>query len=80
MSKMIALALFVGGILMVLLGIFAFGSERSDVPVLMTTSAFGGPLILLVGGVVLTLAGVIGLARSFKGYSKAFRSSTDVMI
>lgn len=64
MNKPISIALLAGGIVLIVYGIGASESVRSDVSRLFTGSPTDKTLWLLVGGIVAAAAGVSGLMRS----------------
>ncbi len=75
MNKMIAFALFAGGLLLVIVGVLAYDPSRSA-----EGSALGISIWPLGCGIAAAILGLIGLSRSFKGYSRAFQKSTNSMI
>ncbi|AXF13077.1 DUF3185 family protein [Paraburkholderia caledonica] len=64
MTKAISIALIVGGILLLYFGGQAFNSVSSDVSRVFTGSPSNKAIMLIVGGVVATLAGITGIALS----------------
>lgn len=64
MTKAISIALIVGGILLLYFGGQAFNSVSSDVSRVFTGSPTNKAIMLIVGGVVATLAGITGIALS----------------
>jgi quinol-cytochrome oxidoreductase complex cytochrome b subunit len=70
MSKLIALVLLIGGIILTLYGIHSTHSIRSDFSRLFTGSPSDNSIWVVIGGVVLTGAGVGGLMHWSKS-SKA---------
>jgi len=64
MAKAISIALIVGGVLLLYFGGQAFNSVSSDVSRVFTGSPTNKAIILIVGGVVATLAGITGMALS----------------
>ena len=64
MAKAISLALSVGGIVLLYFGGQAFNSVSSDVSRVFTGSPSNKAIMLIVGGVVATLAGITGIALS----------------
>jgi hypothetical protein len=66
MSKAIWLAILAGGILLVIFGINAYNSSSSDISRLFTGSATDKSIWMLVGGVVVTVLGLVGLLRGSK--------------
>lgn len=66
MNKPLSLALLVGGILLIVFGVNASNSFGSDVSRFFTGSPTDRAIWMLVGGVVATVAGLVGLARGSK--------------
>jgi hypothetical protein len=64
MSKAISIALIVGGVVLLYFGGQAFHSLSSDVSRVFTGSPTNKAIFLIAGGVVATLAGLIGIATS----------------
>ncbi|CAB3696762.1 MULTISPECIES: DUF3185 family protein [Burkholderiaceae] len=64
MTKAISIALIVGGVLLLYFGGQAFNSVSSDVSRVFTGSPSNKAIMLIVGGVVATLAGITGMALS----------------
>ncbi|MGF6442933.1 DUF3185 family protein [Paraburkholderia youngii] len=64
MAKAISIALIVGGILLLYFGGQAFNSVSSDVSRFFTGSPSNKAIVLIVAGVVATLAGLTGIAMS----------------
>jgi len=64
MTKTISLALIVGGVLLLYFGGQAYHSLSSDVSRVFTGSPSNKAIYLIAGGVVATLAGLIGIATS----------------
>lgn len=64
MTKAISVALIVGGVVLLYFGGQAFHSLSSDVSRVFTGSPTNKAIFLIAGGVVATLAGVIGIATS----------------
>ena len=64
MTKAISLALMIGGVLLLYFGSQAYHSLSSDVSRVFTGSPSNKAIYLIAGGVVATLAGLIGLATS----------------
>jgi len=64
MTKAISLALIVGGIVLLYFGGQAFNSVSSDVARFFTGSPSNKAIMLIVVGVVATLAGITGMALS----------------
>jgi len=67
MNKMISVALLVGGIVLIVLGITATNSFSSDVSRFFTGSPTDKAIWLLIGGIVAASLGGFGLFRSPKG-------------
>jgi hypothetical protein len=63
MNKAIFIALLVGGIILIVFGINARDSLSSDVSRVFTGSPTNKAIFTLVGGVVMTLIGLIGIVR-----------------
>lgn len=63
MYKAISLALLVGGVVLVIYGIHASQSFASDVSRFFTDSPTDKAMWMLVGGVMLGIAGMVGLLR-----------------
>ncbi|CAD6532995.1 hypothetical protein LMG28727_03003 [Paraburkholderia kirstenboschensis] len=64
MTKAISIALIVGGIVLLYFGGQAFNSVSSDLSRVFTGSPSNKAIMLIVGGVVATLAGITGIALS----------------
>ncbi|HXU76951.1 MAG TPA: DUF3185 family protein [Methylomirabilota bacterium] len=67
MNKIVSLALLVGGIVLIIVGVNATNSFSSDVSRFFTGSPTDKAVWMLIGGI---LAAVIGLVGTFRG-SKA---------
>jgi len=67
MNKIVSLALLVGGVVLMIIGINATNSFSSDVSRFFTGSPTDKAVWMLIGGI---LAAVIGLVGTFRG-SKA---------
>lgn len=65
MNKAIGIALLVGGIVLIVLGVTAMDSFSSDVSRFFTGSPTDKAVWMLIGGAV---AAVTGLALSFRGH------------
>jgi hypothetical protein len=63
MDKTISLAILAGGILLVIFGVSASNSFSSDVSRFFTDAPTDKAIWMLVGGVVLTIVGLVGLVR-----------------
>jgi len=66
MNKPISLALFVGGIILIIYGISASDSIGSDFSRFFTGSPTDKTMWLLIGGAVAAAAGAAGLLRGSK--------------
>ncbi|SMG35611.1 DUF3185 family protein [Paraburkholderia susongensis] len=66
MTKAISIALIVGGIVLLYFGGQAFNSMSSDVSRFFTGSPTNKAIVLIVAGVVATLAGLTGVALGRK--------------
>jgi hypothetical protein len=66
MTKAISIALIVGGIVLLYFGGQAFNSVSSDVSRFFTGSPSNKAIMLIVAGVVATLAGLTGMVLSGK--------------
>ncbi|WP_018436921.1 DUF3185 family protein [Paraburkholderia atlantica] len=64
MAKAISIALIVGSIVLLYFGGQAFNSVSSDVSRFFTGSPSNKAIVLIVAGVVATLAGLTGIAMS----------------
>ena len=64
MTKAISLALIVGGVVLLYFGGQAFNSVSSDVSRFFTGSPSNKAIMLIVAGVVATLAGLTGMVLS----------------
>jgi hypothetical protein len=64
MTKAISVALIVGGVVLLYFGGQAFHSLSSDVSRVFTGSPTNKAIFLIAGGIVATLAGLIGIATS----------------
>jgi hypothetical protein len=67
MNKMISVALLVGGIVLIVLGVTATNSFSSDVSRFFTGSPTDKAVWLLIGGVVAVTLGGVGIVRSPRG-------------
>ena len=61
MSKAVSLALLAGGILLIIFGVSAARSFSSDISRFFTGSPTDKAIWMLMGGVVLSIVGVVGL-------------------
>ena len=66
MNKIVSLALLVGGIVLIVVGINATNSFSSDVSRFFTGSPTDKAIWMLMGGIVAGVVGLIGLLRSPK--------------
>ena len=64
MTKAISLALIVGGVVLLYFGGQSFHSFSNDVSRVFTGAPTSKTIFLIAGGVVASLAGLIGLASS----------------
>ncbi|WP_345812503.1 DUF3185 family protein [Paraburkholderia sp. PREW-6R] len=64
MAKAISIALIVGGIVLLYFGGQAFNSVSSDVSRVLTGSPSSKAIMLIVAGVIATIAGLTGMALS----------------
>jgi hypothetical protein len=64
MNKAVSLALLAGGILLLIFGMMATTSLSSDISRFFTGSPTDKAIWMLIGGVVASVAGVVGLLRS----------------
>lgn len=63
MHKAVALALLAGGILLIIFGVSAASSFSSDISRFFTGAPTDKAIWMLIGGVVLSIVGVVGLVR-----------------
>ncbi|MBC8095497.1 MAG: DUF3185 family protein [Akkermansiaceae bacterium] len=66
MNKPLSLALLIGGIILLIFGITAADSFSSDVSKFFTGSPTDKAVWMMVGGVVLAVAGLFGTMRTAK--------------
>lgn len=66
MTKAVSLAALAGGIFLLILGINAYDSSSSDISRFFTGSATDKSIWMLVGGVAVTVLGLVGLWRGSK--------------
>jgi len=66
MNKIVSLALLVGGVVLIVLGINATKSFNSDVSRFFTGSPTDKAVWLLIGGVVAAVVGLVGTLRGSK--------------
>ena len=67
MNKIISLALLVGGIVLIVVGINATNSFNSDVSRFFTGSPTDKAIWILIGGIV---AAVVGLTMTLRGWKQ----------
>jgi NO-binding membrane sensor protein with MHYT domain len=63
MTKAVSLALLAGGILLLVFGVMASTSLSSDISRFFTGSPTDKAIWMLIGGVVASVLGVVGLLR-----------------
>ena len=63
MNRAVSLALLAGGILLIIFGIMASTSFTSDISRFLTGSPTDKAIWMLVGGVVASVVGAVGLLR-----------------
>ena len=66
MNKMVSLALLVGGVVLIVIGISATNSFSSDVSRFFTGSPTDKAIWMLIGGIVAAVAGLVGTLRGSK--------------
>ena len=66
MNKLISLALLVGGIVLIIVGVNATNSFSSDVSRFFTGSPTDKAVWMLLGGIVAAVVGLAGMARGSK--------------
>lgn len=66
MNKIVSLALLVGGVVLMILGINAMNSFGSDVSRFFTGSPTDKAVWMLIGGIVATVIGLLGTLRGSK--------------
>ena len=66
MNKLISLALLVGGVLLMIVGINATNSFSSDVSRFFTGSPTDKAVWMLIGGILATVVGLAGTLRGSK--------------
>lgn len=67
MNKMVSLALLVGGVVLIVIGVTAMNSFSSDVSRFFTGSPTDKAVWMLIGGVVAAVAGLVGTLRGSRG-------------
>jgi hypothetical protein len=63
MNKIVSLALLIGGVVLMILGINAMNSFGSDVSRFFTGSPTDKAVWMLIGGIVATVIGLMGTLR-----------------
>lgn len=63
MNKLVSLALLGGGIVLIIFGVSAAQSFSSDIARFFTGAPTDRAIWMLVGGVVVSIVGVVGLLR-----------------
>ena len=63
MNKIVSLALLVGGVVLIVIGISATNSFSSDVSRFFTGSPTDKAIWMLIGGIVAAVAGLVGTLR-----------------
>jgi len=66
MNKILSLALLVGGVVLIIIGINATNSFSSDVSRFFTGSPTDKAIWMLIGGIVAAIIGLTGTLRSSK--------------
>jgi hypothetical protein len=66
MNKIVSLALLIGGVVLIIIGINATNSFSSDVSRFFTGSPTDKAVWMLIGGIVAAVAGLIGTLRGSK--------------
>jgi hypothetical protein len=66
MNKIVSLALLVGGVALIIIGINATNSFSSDVSRFFTGSPTDKAIWMLIGGIVATVIGLMGMLRGSK--------------
>ena len=66
MNKIVSLALLVGGVVLIIIGISATNSFSSDVSRFFTGSPTDKAVWMLIGGIVAALVGLTGALRGSK--------------
>lgn len=66
MNRLISLALLVGGIVLIIYGLAAADSVTSDVSRFFTGNPTDKTMWLLIGGIVASIVGAVGLIRGAK--------------
>jgi uncharacterized membrane protein YidH (DUF202 family) len=66
MNKIISLALLIGGVALIIIGINATNSFSSDVSRFFTGSPTNKAVWMLIGGIVAAVIGLMGMLRGSK--------------
>ena len=66
MNKIISLALLIGGVVLMVIGINATNSFSSDVSRFFTGSPTNQAIWMLIGGTVIAVIGLVSTLRSWK--------------
>ena len=66
MNKLVSLALLVGGVVLIVIGINATNSFSSDVSRFFTGSPTDKAIWMLIGGIIAALIGLTGTLRSWR--------------
>jgi hypothetical protein len=66
MNRLVSLALLVGGVVLLIIGINATHSFSSDVSKFFTGSPTDKAVWMLIGGAVAILIGLVGVMRTWK--------------
>lgn len=66
MNKIVFLALLVGGVVLMVLGVQATNSFSSDLSRFFTGSPTDKAIWMLLGGAIATVIGLVGLMRTWK--------------
>jgi uncharacterized protein DUF3185 len=66
MNKIVSVALLIGGVVLIIIGINATNSFSSDVSRFFTGSPTDKAVWMLIGGIVAAVAGLIGTLRGSK--------------
>jgi uncharacterized membrane protein YidH (DUF202 family) len=66
MNKIVSLALLVGGVVLIVIGINATNSFSSDVSRFFTGSPTDKAIWMLIGGIIAAIIGLMGMLRGSK--------------
>ena len=66
MNKIVSLALLIGGVVLMIIGINAMNSFSSDVSRFFTGSPTNKAVWMLIGGIVAAVIGLMGMLRGSK--------------